>query len=83
MDGIVVIAATQEPTGFKEMKKNANSNCHYGELYVASIVSWNDTVCWPDLKHVLGSRQAGANSDRPALPVYKNDLSVGVLLPGR
>jgi hypothetical protein len=56
--------AIDEPSGFKGMKRNANDDGHLGELHVASVVCWNDSVCRPDLQHVLGSKVLGSKQAR-------------------
>jgi hypothetical protein len=64
-----------------------------GGLDVAGAAPWNATVCWPTLGRVfrselLGSKRFGSGQNRAdpnwtPLPVYENDISVGLFLPGR
>jgi hypothetical protein len=70
-----------------------------GGLDVACAGPWNGTACGPIPEHVLhskfldsklfldskflGSRQNRAAPNRPPLPVFKNDISVGLFLLGQ
>ena len=65
------------------MKKNASNDQPIGGPYAAGADLWNATVCWPVLEHGLGSKRNKANPNWPSVPVYKDDISVGILLPGR
>ena len=64
------------------MKKNASNGGIIGGPYVADAVPWN-AACGPAFEHGLGSKRNYANPNRPSLPVCKDDISVGVLLPRR